>query len=67
MTARDRRRRPAGGRAAVLAVEAVLPKGPEPHRAKTLDVLMLAVTGGREQTLAQYHTFVAAPGSIPWP
>ena len=34
--------------AAVLVIETVMPEGPEPHWAKTLDVLMLAVTGGRE-------------------
>jgi O-methyltransferase domain len=50
------------GPAAVLLVEAILPDGPEPHRAKTLDVLMLAVTGGRERTLTQYGGLIARAG-----
>lgn len=46
-----RRAAPAG--AAVLVVENVLDEhGPDPRRG-TLDVLMLAVTGGRERTAAQ--------------
>jgi C-methyltransferase len=42
-------------RATVLLVETVLPDGPQPHWAKTLDVLMLTVTGGRERTSAEYR------------
>jgi|1186.fasta_scaffold07468_2 hypothetical protein len=49
-------------RATVLVVEAVLPEGPQPHRAKTLDVLMLAITGGRERTLSQYDSLFAGAG-----
>lgn len=41
--------------ARVLLLESVLPDGPEPHWAKTLDGIMLAVTGGRQRTLAQYR------------
>jgi hypothetical protein len=46
----------------MLLVEAILPDGPEPHRAKTLDVLMLAVTGGRERTLTEYRGLIARAG-----
>jgi hypothetical protein len=30
-------------------------EGPAPHRSKVLDVLMLAVTGGRERTGTEYR------------
>jgi catechol 2,3-dioxygenase-like lactoylglutathione lyase family enzyme len=48
--------------ATVLLVEAILPGGSEPHRAKTLDVLMLAITGGRERTLSQYSGLLRGAG-----
>lgn len=48
--------------ATVLLVEMVLPEGPEPHTAKILDVMMLAVTGGRERTRAQYATLLDGAG-----
>ncbi|MGV1009018.1 MAG: methyltransferase [Dermatophilaceae bacterium] len=48
--------------ATVLVVEAVLPDGPERHWAQTLDVLMLAVTGGRERTCAEYGRLLDAAG-----
>ena len=39
-----------------------MPKGPQRHWSKTLDVLMLAVTGGRERTLAEYQDLLSAAG-----
>ncbi|MBW3650459.1 MAG: hypothetical protein KY458_07830 [Actinobacteria bacterium] len=48
--------------AAVLVVETVMPEGPEQHWAKTLDVLMLAVTGGRERTEAEYRRLLGHAG-----
>lgn len=48
--------------ATVLIVETVLPDGSEPHWAKTLDVLMLAVTGGRERTHAEYTRLLDGAG-----
>jgi hypothetical protein len=48
--------------ARVLVVETVLPSGPEPHYAKTLDVLMLAITGGRERTIEEYQALLDAAG-----
>jgi hypothetical protein len=47
---------------AVLVLEPVLPEGPERHWSKTLDVLMLASTGGRERTLAEYAELFRAAG-----
>ncbi len=48
--------------ATVLIVETVMPDGSEPHWAKTLDVLMLAVTGGRERTHAEYTRLLDRAG-----
>lgn len=45
--------------ATILLIEALLPDGPEEHRAKTLDVMMLALTGGRERTLDEYDSLLA--------
>lgn len=50
----------AGGR--VLVIETVLPAGAEPHYARTLDVLMLAITGGRERTASEYRALLDAAG-----
>ena len=49
-------------RATVLLVETLLPESPEPHWATTLDVLMLAVTGGRERTTAEYERLLDLAG-----
>lgn len=38
----------------LLVLEAVLPEGDEPHLGKLLDVLMLALVGGRERTAREY-------------
>lgn len=46
-----------GGR--VFAIEVVVPDGPEPSIAKTHDVNMLVLTGGRERTLAEYRDLFA--------
>lgn len=48
--------------ATVLVLEILLPEGPVPHWAKTLDVMMLAMTGGRERTLSQYDALLRASG-----
>ena len=46
----------------MLLVETILPEGPEPHWAKTLDVMMRALTGGRERTLTGYRALCDAAG-----
>ena len=46
-----------GGR--VLAIEVVVPDGAEPSIAKTHDVNMLVLTGGRERTLDEYRDLFA--------
>lgn len=48
--------------AAVLLLEVVMPEGPRSHWAKTLDVMMLALTGGRERTLPEYDALLAGAG-----
>lgn len=48
--------------AAVLVIETVMPEGPEHHWAKTLDVLMLATTGGRERTEVEYRRLLGEAG-----
>ncbi|MDQ3454071.1 MAG: hypothetical protein M3513_01015 [Actinomycetota bacterium] len=48
--------------ATVLLAEVVMPDGSGPHWAKTLDVMMLAMTGGRERTLAEYHALLSHAG-----
>ena len=48
--------------AAILVIETVMPEGPEHHWAKTLDVLMLAVTGGRERTEVEYRRLLGEAG-----
>lgn len=55
-------RRNATDDAVVLIVEAVLADTPEPDQAKTLDVMMLSVTGGRERTPSEYAALFAASG-----
>jgi hypothetical protein len=49
-----------GGR--ILVVESVLPRGNEAHFGKTLDLIMLAIPGGRERTGEQYRTLFDVAG-----
>jgi len=55
-------RRAAPGDARVLIIETLVPETPGPHVGKTLDVVMLAVTGGRERTAAEHGALLAAAG-----
>jgi hypothetical protein len=50
--------------ARLVVYELALPSGPEPHPAKALDIVMLAVTGGRERTAQEYAALFAASGWI---
>ena len=47
-------RRAMDGRGRLLVVEMVVPPGAEPHPAKHIDLVMLAVTGGRERDEEEY-------------
>jgi hypothetical protein len=55
-------RRAAPPHARVLIVESLIADAPGPHFSKTLDIMMLAVTGGRERTAPEYETLLAAAG-----
>jgi hypothetical protein len=55
-------RRAAPPHAEVLLLEVIMPESPDPHPAKPIDVLMLAVTGGMERTQAQYETLFSRCG-----
>ena len=55
-------RRAAPPRARLLIVEAVLAETPGPHFSKVLDIVMLAVTGGRERTISEYDSLLGAAG-----
>jgi hypothetical protein len=48
--------------ARVLIIETLVPETAGPHFGKTLDVIMLAVTGGRERTRTQYAGLLSAAG-----
>lgn len=55
-------RRSAPDHGVVLLVETVLMDRPGPDAARTLDIIMLTVTGGRERTPAQYQAIFDAAG-----
>jgi hypothetical protein len=55
-------RRAAPAQARLLIIETLAPEAPGPHFGKTLDVIMLAVTGGRERTPTQHEALLAANG-----
>lgn len=55
-----RRAAPKGAR--LVLYELALPEGPGPHPAKTLDIVMMTVVGGRERTAQQYDALFAASG-----
>jgi hypothetical protein len=46
----------------VFAIEVVVPDGAAPSIAKTHDVNMLVLTGGRERTLDEYRELFARAG-----
>jgi len=55
-------RRAAPADARVLIVEALVSESPGPHFGKLLDIIMLAVTGGRERTASEYERLLASTG-----
>ena len=46
----------------LLLVEAVVPRGSEPHFSKFIDLSMLVMTGGRERTENEYRRLLEASG-----
>ncbi|MCA1619320.1 MAG: hypothetical protein LC795_08420 [Acidobacteria bacterium] len=55
-------RRAAPARARLLIIEAIVSEAPGPDFSKVLDVIMLAVTGGRERTPSEYKALLARAG-----
>ena len=55
-------RRVAPSHARVLLIESLVTESPGAHFSKTLDVLMLAITGGRERTASEFETLLSAAG-----
>ncbi len=55
-------RRAAHAASRVLIVETLVPETPGPHIGKSLDISMLAVTGGRERSEQRYRAMLAAAG-----
>ena len=55
-------RRAAAPGARLIVVEVLVPDTPGPDHSKLLDIIMLAVTGGRERTRDQYEKLLAEAG-----
>jgi hypothetical protein len=55
-------RRAARVHSRLLIVETLVPDIPGPHFGKTVDIIMLAVTGGREREAAQHGALLASAG-----
>ncbi|MBN8999859.1 MAG: hypothetical protein J0H54_10845, partial [Rhizobiales bacterium] len=48
----------------LILLETPLPEGPERHQVKGLDIVMLAVVGGKERTLDQYRSLMDSAGFV---
>jgi hypothetical protein len=55
-------RRAAPRHAKVVIIESLVTDAPGPHFSKTLDIIMLAITGGRERTASEYEALLATAG-----
>jgi hypothetical protein len=55
-------RQAAHGQSRLLIIETLVPQAPGPHFGKSLDVTMLAVTGGRERSEAEYAALLKSAG-----
>jgi hypothetical protein len=55
-------RRSAPPRSKLLLIESIVPEGSEPHWSKTLDILMLALVGGKQRTRKEYEALCAPAG-----
>jgi multifunctional cyclase/dehydratase/O-methyltransferase len=55
----------AGDEARLLILDAVLPEGNQPDGSKWLDLLLLALLGGKERDEAQWRALLAAGGFEP--
>jgi len=57
-------RRAAAPGATLLMIEMIVPDTPGPDMAKTIDVHMMALFGGRQRTRAEYESLLAAAGFV---
>jgi hypothetical protein len=48
--------------ARLLAVNAMIPAGNDPHPGKTIDMLMMTVLNGKGRTRAEYEALLTAAG-----
>jgi hypothetical protein len=55
-------RRAAPPHAKLLVIEELVPEEPEPHWAKTLDIYMLVLPGGRQRSRQEYAALLDSPG-----
>jgi hypothetical protein len=55
-------RRAAPADATLLLIEEIIPDDPGPHWAKTLDIHMLTLLGGKQRTLREYEALLRAAG-----
>lgn len=55
-------RRAATSHARLLLIEAIIPDDPGPHWAKTLDIHMMALLGGRQRTWQEYESLFDSAG-----
>ena len=55
-------RKAAPAHARLIIVEALVSEAAGPHSSKTLDIIMLAVTGGRERTPSEYTALLESAG-----
>jgi hypothetical protein len=55
-------RRAAPAKSRLLIIETLVPDAPGPQFGKMVDIIMLAVTGGRERTEAQHAALLATAG-----
>ena len=51
-----------GAAARVLVMDAVTPPGDDPHPAKVMDILMMALTEGRERTEEEFRALYRQAG-----
>ncbi len=58
-------RRSAPKGATLLLIEAIVPDDSLPHFAKTLDIVMLALLGGKQRTQAEYWDLARRAGFSP--
>ena len=55
-------RKTAPAHARLIIVEALVSEAAGPHFSKTLDIIMMAVTGGRERTPSEYTALLGSAG-----